>query len=228
MGGTPQAGGGRRRPVTQAAAGGRRRQPLVEAAAGGQRRQPIIEAAIEMTARHGWAAVTMARLAEQVGVSRQTVYNEIGSKNALADAMLAHELARFLAAIRDAFDRHTSDLVEAIHDAVRDVLELARDNLLVRAIASATHGADTELVPLLTTQAESLLTEVKAMLAERVAAYRPRLTAEQVEVLIDLITRAVLSHVVQPAGTPAGTADGIAWLASRVLEEPARKPLRYG
>lgn len=197
-------------------------------AAASGRRQPIVEAAIEMTARDGWAAVTMTRLAEQVGVSRQTVYNEVGSKNSLADAMLAHELGRFLTAISAAFDRHADDLVEAIHDAVRDVLELARGNLLVRAIASATHGADTELVPLLTTQAETLLVEIKAMLAARVESYRTGLTGEQVEVLIDLMTRTVLSHVVQPTGTPAGTADGLAWLASRVLEEPARKPLRFG
>ncbi|WUD26654.1 TetR/AcrR family transcriptional regulator [Lentzea sp. NBC_00516] len=197
-------------------------------AAASGRRQPIIEAAVEMTARDGWAAVTMTRLAEQVGVSRQTVYNEIGSKNSLADAMLAHELGRFLAVIGAAFDRHADDLVEAIYDAVRDVLDLARDNLLVRAIASATHGADTELVPLLTTHAETLLIEVKTMLAARVESYRPGLTGEQIEVLIDLMTRTVLSHVVQPTGTPAGTADGLAWLASRVLAEPARKPLRYG
>ncbi|RDI32128.1 TetR/AcrR family transcriptional regulator [Lentzea flaviverrucosa] len=197
-------------------------------AAASGRRQPIVEAAIEMTARDGWAAVTMTRLAEQVGVSRQTVYNEIGSKNSLADAMLAHELDRFLTAISAAFDRHADNLVEAVHDAVRDVLELARGNLLVRAIASATHGADTELVPLLTTQAETLLTDVKAMLAARVESYRTGLTGEQVEVLVDLMTRTVLSHVVQPTGTPAGTADGLAWLASRVLDEPARKPLRFG
>ncbi|HEX7304644.1 TetR/AcrR family transcriptional regulator [Lentzea sp.] len=198
------------------------------AAAGGQRRLPIIEAAIAMTARDGWAAVTMVRLAEQAGVSRQTVYNEVGSKNGLAEAMLAHELGRFLATVGDAFDRHGDDLVEAIHDAVRDVLELAGGNLLVRAIASATRGADTELLPLLTTRAETLLADVRTMLAARVAAYPTGLGDEQVGVLIDLITRAVLSHVVQPTGTPASTADGLAWLASRVLEAPARKPLRYG
>ena len=201
---------------------------MTSPAAGGQRRQPIVEAAIEMTARNGWAAVTMARLAEQVGVSRQTVYNEIGSKNALADAMLAHELDRFVTAIGDAFDRHADNLVEAVYDAVRDVLELARGNLLVRASASASHGADTELVPLLTTQAETLLAGIKTMLFERVESYRPGLTGDQIAVLIDIVTRTVLSHVIQPTGTPAATADGIAWLASRVLEEPARKPLRYG
>lgn len=99
-----------------------------EPTVGGQYRQPIIAAAIELTARRGWSVVTMARLADHVGVSRQTVYNEIGSKAALADAMVDHHLDQFLAVVRDAFDRHTTDLVEAIHDAVRDVLDLAADN----------------------------------------------------------------------------------------------------
>ncbi|MEV4731886.1 TetR family transcriptional regulator [Saccharopolyspora sp. NPDC049426] len=197
---------------------------------GGQYRQPIIAAAIEMTARGGWSSVTMARLAEHVGVSRQTVYNEIGSKAELADAMVTHHLDQFLAVVRDAFDRHPSDLVEAIYDAVRDVLQLAAGNLLLRAIASATHGADTELLPLLTTQAGTLITRTTALLEQRVTAYQPDLTDEQASVVIDVIVRTVLSHVMQPARPPAHTADGLAWMVSHVLGQPsrARKPLRYG
>ncbi|WP_416333289.1 TetR family transcriptional regulator [Amycolatopsis echigonensis] len=187
-------------------------------------------AAIELTARSGWSAVTMARLADHVGVSRQTVYNEIGSKAALADAMVDHHLDQFLAVVRDAFDRHPTDLVEAIHDAVRDVLDLAAGNLLLRAIASATYGADTELLPLLTTQANTLITRTTAMLTQRVTTYQPDLTHEQVSVVIDVIVRTVLSHVMQPAQSPAHTADRLAWLAARVLGgQPSRTrtPLRY-
>jgi AcrR family transcriptional regulator len=193
---------------------------------GGQHRRPIIAAAIELTARSGWSAVTMARLAELVGVSRQTVYNEIGSKTMLAEAMVSQELDRFLSVVATAFDRHPDDLVEAIYDAARAVLELADDNILLRAIASATHGTDTELLPLLTTQAETLLTEAKAMLVSRVLTYRPALTDEQVAVVIDLVVRAVLSHVMQPSDTPARTADALAWVAARVLGVPADPPLR--
>jgi len=32
-----------------------------------------------------------------------------------------------------------------------------------------------------------------------------------------MVVRVVLSHVMQPSGTPADTADGIAWIAARVL-----------
>jgi AcrR family transcriptional regulator len=194
---------------------------------GGRHRRPIITAAIGLTARSGWSAVTMARLAELVGVSRQTVYNEIGSKTALAEAMVSHELDRFLSVVATAFDRHPDDLVEAIYDAVRAVLELADDNILLRAIASATHGADTELLPLLTTQAETLLTQAKTMLVARVLSYRPPLTAEQVPVVIDVVVRTVLSHVMQPSDTPARTADALAWLAVRVLGTEPSPRLRH-
>ncbi|UOZ06328.1 TetR/AcrR family transcriptional regulator [Amycolatopsis sp. WQ 127309] len=195
---------------------------------GGQHRRPIIIAAIELTARAGWSAVTMARLAELVGVSRQTVYNEIGSKTALAEAMVAHELDRFLSVVSAAFERHPADLVEAMYDAVRAVLELADDNILLRAIASATHGTDTELLPLLTTQAGMLLTGAKTMLVDRVLSYRPELTPEQVTVVIDVVVRTVLSHVMQPSDTPARTADALAWVAARVLGvEAATPPLRH-
>jgi AcrR family transcriptional regulator len=194
---------------------------------GGQHRRPIITAAIELTAKSGWSAVTMARLAELVGVSRQTVYNEIGSKTALAEAMVAHELDRFLSVVSAAFERHPDDLVEAMYDAVRAVLELADDNILLRAIATATHGTDTELLPLLTTRASMLLTGAKTMLATRVVPYRPELTPEQVAVVIDVVVRTVLSHVMQPSDTPARTADALAWLAARVLGVEANPRLRH-
>lgn len=194
---------------------------------GGQHRQPIVVAAIELTARSGWSAVTMVRLAEIVGVSRQTVYNEIGSKAALAEAMVAHELDRFLSVVRAAFDRRPDDLVEAVYDAVRAVLELADDNTLLRAIASATHGADTELLPLLTTQAGSLLTEARTMLVQRVERYRPPLNSGQLTAVIDLIVRTVLSHIMQPSDTPARTADSLAWIVGRVLGVPAGASLRH-
>lgn len=194
---------------------------------GGQYRQPIILAAIEITAREGWSAVTMARLAEGIGVSRQTVYNEVGSKTALSEAMVAHELDRFLALVRGAFDRHPDDLRGAVYDAARRVLDLAADNVLLRAVASATHGGDTELLPLLTTRADTLITEAKLILAERVRSYPGVPGSEQIEVAVDVLVRAVLSHVMQPSDTPARTADGLAWLAGRILDDGSGSPLRH-
>jgi AcrR family transcriptional regulator len=159
----------------------------------------------------------MSRLAERVGVSRQTVYNEIGTKSALAEAMILSELDRFLAAVESAFDRHPDDLPGAIRGAAGGVLELAKDNRLLHAVVSATHGADTELLPLLTTHAESLLAAAKLVVAERVAPYDVPLDPDRLEAAIDMVVRVVLSHVMQPSGPPDRTATDIAWIAARVL-----------
>lgn len=180
-------------------------------------RERIVASAVELTADVGWARVTMAKLAEGVGVSRQTVYNEIGSKPALAEAMILAELDRFLHVVTDAFDRNPADLVAAIRDAAAGVLEHARGNQLLHAVVSATHGADTELLPLLTTHAESLLAAAKLVVGERVAPYDVGLDADQLDAAIDMVVRVVLSHVMQPSGPPQETATDIAWIAARVL-----------
>lgn len=184
-------------------------------------RQRIIAAAVALTVRDGWSHVTMGRLADVVGVSRQTVYNEIGSKPALAEALVLNELGRFLSVVEQAFDRYPEDLVNAIRDAVRGVLELAENNTLLHAIVSATHGADTELLPLLTTHAGSLLTTAKAVIADRVARFRLPFDEHQLAVTIDVVVRVVLSHVMQPSGSPNRTAEDIAWVARRMLRPEA-------
>ena len=184
---------------------------------GGTTRDRVVDAAVRLTSQIGWSQVTMAKLADVVGVSRQTVYNEIGTKPGLAQAMIARELERFLAVVRLAFDAHPDDLVEAIRLASRTVLENAEDNPLLHAVVSATHGADTELLPLLTTHAQSLLVVAKAVIAERIAPYGVPLDAHRLDAATDMVVRVVLSHVMQPSGPAAATADDIAWIAARVL-----------
>ena len=180
-------------------------------------RDRIVAAAVELTTSSGWAAVTMARLADAVGVSRQTVYNEVGSKPALAEAMVLEELARFLGVVEQAFDAEPEDLTRAIERSVCDVLTYARANTLLHAVVSATHGADTELLPLLTTNAGSLLGAAKEVVRARVAPYAPAMDPDHLDPAIDMVVRVVLSHVMQPSASPEQTGSDIAWIAGRVL-----------
>ncbi|WP_344148810.1 TetR family transcriptional regulator [Nocardioides koreensis] len=183
-------------------------------------RDRIVVAAVGLTSEVGWARVTMATIADRVGVSRQTVYNEVGTKPGLAEAMILHELDRFLGVVSLAFDAHPGDLVSAIREASRGVLTLAQDNQLLHAVVSATHGADTELLPLLTTHAESLLAAAKIVVADRIESYELLLDDDHLEAAIDMVVRVVLSHVMQPSGPPERTADDIAWISARVLRSP--------
>ncbi len=175
----------------------------------------IVEAARRTTAADGWSSVTMSRLADEVGVSRQTVYNEVGSKPELAQALVLDELGRFLAVVEAGFDAHPSSLHDGVQAAVRGVLDLAHDNPLLAAIVAGTHGADTDLLPLLTTSSMPLLDAARTVVSARLAAYR--VDSSRVAPAADLLVRVTLSHVMQPSDTPARTAAALADAVARLL-----------
>lgn len=184
-------------------------------------RERLLEAAAGHTAEHGWGALTMGKLADLVGVSRQTVYNEIGGKPQLAEAMVMRELELFLGRVETAFADHPTDLVAAIEAAARNVLELADTDPLLQAVVRSGQGADTDLLPLLTTHSATLLQAAGQVVSEHVRRYDAPLPAERVDLLIDMVIRLVLSHIMQPAAAPAETAATIAWISARVLEASA-------
>ena len=70
-------------------------------------RERLLDAAQSMIEDSGWSSVTMARIAERAGVSRQTVYNEFSNKHGLAEQLAMRELARFLAVVRERMSAET-------------------------------------------------------------------------------------------------------------------------
>jgi AcrR family transcriptional regulator len=179
--------------------------------------QRIVLAAIETTSRGGWSAVTMGGVADRVGVSRQTVYNEVGSKPALAEAVVAHELAGFLSLVELAFDAHPDDPVAAVHDAALGVLVRAKENDLLRAVVSATQGGDTELLPLLTTHSSAVIDAAASIVSDHLSLTLPRVSRDRLVLTADVIVRTVLSHVMQPTRSPEHTAVDIAEVSRLLL-----------
>ncbi|RNL75318.1 TetR/AcrR family transcriptional regulator [Nocardioides marmorisolisilvae] len=187
-------------------------------ASGSAWRERLINEAAELTRAGGWGSITMAKLADRVGVSRQTVYNEIGSKQQLAEAMIMHELEVFLRSVDAAFEAHPGDLVAAIREAALEVLRTARTNPLLHAVLSASHGAESSLLPLLTTQAEPIIDAAGVLIRGHLTAYDVPLTEDRVSALVDMVIRVLLSHVTAPGGSPERTAEDIAFIAERVLQ----------
>ncbi|MEV6240424.1 TetR/AcrR family transcriptional regulator [Lentzea sp. NPDC051838] len=177
----------------------------------------IVAVTARLITEQGWQAVTMSRLAAELNVSRQTVYNEVGAKPQLAEAVVLAELERFLAVVTTAFDDNPDDVLKAIHAAVQSVLELAQDNALLHAVVSATHGANTELLPLLTTHTDGLLDAAKSVVSRSLKTYELALKPKELDIAVDLIVRHVLSHVMQPSNEPAKTARAVTWAAGKLL-----------
>jgi AcrR family transcriptional regulator len=181
-------------------------------------RERILDAATELVVEGGWAQMRMAHLSDRVGISRQTLYNEFGSKPALGEALVGRETERFLAGVAEQLRAH-DDPTDGIGAAVEYTLRAAGRNPLLRAILTATRGGAQELLPLLTSRSAPILAASAALVLDHARTSWPRLAIDDEEllVLVDSIVRLTVSHVVLPAAPPERTAERISRLAGRLI-----------
>ncbi|MEV8091755.1 helix-turn-helix domain-containing protein [Streptomyces nigra] len=96
-------------------------------------RDSLLDAAFTALARRPWSAVRMVDVASAAGVSRQTLYNEFGSKEGLARALVRREADIYLAGVERALAT-PSDARDRLTATADWTARLARDNALVRAL----------------------------------------------------------------------------------------------
>lgn len=177
----------------------------------------VLDAAAALVSDAGWAALSMGAVARGAGVSRQTVYNLVGSRTGLAEALVAREARGFLGVVDEELGRDV-ELVEAVRRATHRVLVLAAGNPLLVATVSASHGAASdEVLPLLTTRSEGLLAAAGAVVDTHLARRAPWLPGAERAVVVDTVVRVVMSHVVRPGPRPREAAASVAWVVSRLL-----------
>ncbi|MFF4879150.1 TetR family transcriptional regulator [Micromonospora sp. NPDC000668] len=187
-------------------------------------RDTIVDAARARTIAAGWDAVRMGGVATAAGVSRQTVYNEFGSKAGLAEALARQEVDRFVGDVRAALVANGPDVRAGAYAAIAHTLAAAADNPLVKAILTSARGGSDELLPYLTTRAEVVLTEASGALIEWVGDYLPDADPAALAFATDTIVRLVVSHIVLPRDPIDQTAAALADLAVRLFMTAARAP----
>jgi AcrR family transcriptional regulator len=166
-------------------------------------RSTLLDAALDQMSQRTWADVPMAAIAAAAGVSRQTLYNEFGSRDALAQALILREAERFAGAIEGVLDAHRDDPRAALTAAVDLFLTTAADNPIVRAVALG--GAD-DLLPLVTTHGRPVLEQATEQLTAVIRARWPQAGPHDCEILAECLVRLAISHAALPSGTPRETA----------------------
>src|SRR3954453_3892332 len=96
-------------------------------------RDALLDAAYDAAVAGDWARTRMLDVARAAGVSRQTLYNEFGSKDALAQALAMREVERFIEGPERAPDEaHPDDPIQAVAAAALSTLQRAADNPLLK------------------------------------------------------------------------------------------------
>lgn len=184
-------------------------------------RERLLVAATGICAEQGWSALTILALADRAGVSRQTVYNTFGDRAGLAGALVDRELERLLAVV-DAGLSGGEDLAGDVTRTVAAVLALGRSAPLLVAAVSASHGARTDLLPLLTVGARPLVATARELVVHlMVVRYSSELPGAAQVALADTLVRTVLSHLLQAEEDDAAAAAGLGWLVARITDQPS-------
>lgn len=197
----------------------------VRSTTSGSVRVRLLDAAQVMIEATGWTSVTMARIGEAAGVSRQTVYNEFGTKHGLAEQLALRELERFLDVVRRRMTAERS-LVDGIRSACEGVLELGEQSVLVRTIVGSLPGEqDTDLLQILTTESGEIVEAAVLVVRQSIEElYAPTpLTPAELEVAVETVVRLVLSALTRPSKRPSEAAADIAWIVGLALEGAERR-----
>lgn len=182
-------------------------------------RDALLDAAYDAAVRGDWARARMADVAAAAGVSRQTLYNEFGSKDALAQALALREAERFLVGIEAAVAAADPGLpAVAVAAAVTFALEMAADNPLVKAVLTDDAGG---LLPFITTRAEPLLHTARGSIATYLTGHWPDLPRGEVDQVAEAVVRLTVSYLVLPGdggdASPPAIGRRIAHLVERLL-----------
>lgn len=162
----------------------------------------LLDATGEVLARVGWSQVTMAAVAADADVSRQTLYKRFGSRAELAQAYVLREAGRLLAGVDAAIAEHDDDPRAAIAAAFDAFLSAAAEHPLVRAIVGDRDGAagGDELLELVTIRGRSVLDTAAHHLATVLRDTWPALSPASADLAGEIAVRLAISTAALPGG----------------------------
>lgn len=185
-------------------------------------RELALDAARRVVLERGWAAVRMGAIATEIGISRQSLHAEFGTKDDLGNALVLRETAEFFDGMRTRLADHPGDLAGAVSAAVCYMVSVARGNPLLETILTrAPAGADMSLLSLLTIHGEPLIENAVTIVCEWVGEQWPSADPADVRLMVESVVRLCLSHILTPTKTPAEVAADLAVVACRCLPLPA-------
>jgi AcrR family transcriptional regulator len=179
-------------------------------------RDALLDAAYDVVVAGNWHAARMVDVAQAAGVSRQTLYNEFGSKDALAEALALREAARFLDGT-DAIleEMHPSGPAEAIRAASEYTLREAANNPLLKAVLTDDAA---ELLPFITTRSDVILGAAREKFQSYWELHWPELSAEDVALASEMLPRLTMSFLVLPSDGHDASAEAIAGRLAKLVD----------
>jgi AcrR family transcriptional regulator len=182
-------------------------------------RDSILDGMRELLITRDWSSITLSDVAKAAGISRQTIYNEFGSRQGLAQGYALRLADRLVDQIEDAIIGNVGDIYAAFLQGFRDFFaESASDPLVISLLTGTTKP---DLLQLITTDSAPIITRCSARLTDSFMDSWVRASEEDAGVLSRAIVRLAMSYVSMPPEADHDVARDLARLMTPFAE-------RYG
>lgn len=166
-----------------------------------------------------WSAITLSDVARTAGISRQTIYNEFGSRQGLAQAYAVRVADRMVDAIGAAIDSNVGNVYAAFLEGFRMFFaESAADPLVISLLNGA---AKPDLLQIITTDSAPIINRSAQRLTDVFLGSWVGASADDAGVLARSIVRLAMSYVSMPPEADHDVAEDLARLLTPFAE-------RYG
>ena len=182
-------------------------------------RDSILDGMRELLLNRDWSSITLSDVAKAAGISRQTIYNEFGSRQGLAQGYALRLADRLVDQIEGAIVGNVGDVYAAFLQGFRDFFaESAADPLVISLL---TGGTKPDLLQLITTDSGPIIARASQRLTETFMNSWVRASEEDAGVLARAIVRLAMSYVSMPPEANHDVARDLARLMTPFAE-------RYG
>ncbi|BBY68630.1 TetR family transcriptional regulator [Mycobacterium paraintracellulare] len=179
-------------------------------------RDSVLDAMREELLTRDWSAITLSDVARAAGISRQTIYNEFGSRQGLAQGYGLRLADRLVDAVNAALGAHVGDIYAAFLQGFRDLFtELSADPLVISLLTGV---AKPDLLQIITTGSAPIITRASERLTTALTHSWVATSDEDAGVLARAIVRLALSYVSMPPEADHDVAADLARLMTPFAE----------
>ncbi|BBY32667.1 TetR family transcriptional regulator [Mycolicibacter minnesotensis] len=159
-------------------------------------RDSVLDAMRELLTRRDWSSITLAAVAEAAGVSRQTIYNEFGSRQGLAQGYAVRLADRLVDAVENAMTDNVGDIHAAFLEGFRTFFsDSAADPLVISLLTGA---AKPDLLQIITTDSGPIITRSSQRLTSSFMHSWVKVSEDDAGILARAVVRLAMSYVSMP------------------------------
>ncbi|KAA8968283.1 MAG: TetR/AcrR family transcriptional regulator [Mycobacterium sp.] len=179
-------------------------------------RDSVLDAMRELLQTRDWSAITLADVARAAGVSRQTIYNEFGSRQGLAQGYALRLADRLVDLVEEAIGSNIGDIYATLLHGFRAFFaESAADPLVISLLTGA---AKPDLLQIITTDSAPIITHCSQRLTALFKNSWITIREHDAAILARAIVRLAMSYVSMPPEADHDVAADLARLITPAAE----------